>query len=101
MYVDQGHDSRWLVSQNLIAGAVHWIAGEPPAAAFECTAMTRYRQPLQACRVRLEAGRLHVRFALPQRAVTPGQSVVLYGDDECLGGAIIDTTDAPTIGDAP
>ena len=40
-------------------------------------------------------GRLSVAFASPQRAVTPGQSLVLYRGDECLGGAVIAATDAP------
>ena len=40
-------------------------------------------------------GTLTVRFERPQRAVTPGQSLVLYAGDECLGGAVIESTDAP------
>jgi tRNA-specific 2-thiouridylase len=74
----------------------HWIAGHPPAGAFECTAQTRYRQEDQACEVRVrDDGTLEVRFAQAQRAVTPGQSVVLYAGEECLGGAVIAATDAP------
>ncbi|NUS39939.1 MAG: tRNA 2-thiouridine(34) synthase MnmA [Lysobacter sp.] len=96
LYVDQGSDSPWLQSRNLRSEAVHWIAGAPPAQAFECTAQTRYRQQDQACGVRVrDDGGVEVRFAQPQRAVTPGQSLVLYAGEECLGGAVIDATDAP------
>ena len=98
LYVDQGHDSPWLQSTTLHSEAAHWIAGAPPAARFACTAQTRYRQAEEACEVEVrDDGSLQVRFARPQRAVTPGQSVVLYDADACLGGAVIATTDAPAI----
>ncbi|HKV65682.1 MAG TPA: tRNA 2-thiouridine(34) synthase MnmA, partial [Rhodanobacteraceae bacterium] len=100
VYVDQGHDSRWLQSRSLNASGAHWIAGVPPASAFDCTAMTRYRQPQQTCHVEVEGDRCTVCFDQTQRAVAPGQSVVFYRDDECLGGAVIDATDAPPIGAA-
>jgi len=102
LYVDQGGDSGWLLSHRLRSETAHWVAGAPPGDDFECTAKTRYRQPDQACRVRLDAdGGLSVAFALPQRAVTPGQSLVLYRGDECLGGAVIAATDSPGEGLAP
>lgn len=96
LYVDQGSDSPWLQSRALRSETAHWIAGAPPARVFECTAQARYRQQEQACEVRVrEDGGLDVRFARPQSAVTPGQSLVLYLGDECLGGAVIAATDAP------
>ena len=96
LYVDQGSDSPWLQSHGLRSESAHWIAGAPPARVLECTAQTRYRQQDQACEVRVrDDGGLDVRFAQPQRAVTPGQSLVLYQGDECLGGAVIAATDAP------
>ncbi|MFT3806464.1 tRNA 2-thiouridine(34) synthase MnmA [Arenimonas sp.] len=95
LIVDQGGDSDWLMSRTLDSEPAHWIAGSPPAARFECTAKTRYRQRDEACEVSLrDDGGVSVRFASPQRAVTPGQSVVFYRDDECLGGAVILRTDA-------
>jgi tRNA-specific 2-thiouridylase len=101
VYVDQGHDSPWLQSRALDASGAHWIAATPPAPSFDCTAMTRYRQPPQACHVEMDGDRCAVRFDQMQRAVAPGQSVVFYRGDECLGGAVIDATDAPPIGAAP
>jgi tRNA-specific 2-thiouridylase len=101
LYVDQGHDSPWLRSTALRSERAHWIAGQPPATQFTCTAQTRYRQPDEACEVAvLDDGSLQVRFARPQRAVTPGQSLVLYAGDACLGGAVILSTDAPVAGQA-
>jgi len=96
LYVDQGVDSRWLQSTVLHSEPAHWIAGSPPAARFNCQAQTRYRQAEEACEVRVnDDATLEVRFDRPQRAVTPGQSLVLYDGDVCLGGAVIATTDAP------
>ena len=96
LYVDQGHDSPWLQSTRLTSEVAHWVAGAPPADRFQCTAQTRYRQADQPCEVRVgDNGTLEVRFDRPQRAVTPGQSVVFYDGDECLGGAVIAATDAP------
>ncbi|MES2859788.1 MAG: tRNA 2-thiouridine(34) synthase MnmA [Pseudomonadota bacterium] len=99
LYVDQGHDSRWLYSTTLRSEPMHWIGGVPPAQRFECGAQTRYRQPDEACTVEVAGdGCLRVRFARPQRAVTPGQSLVLYDGETCLGGAVIQSTDAPVAG---
>ena len=100
LYVDQGHDSRWLQSRSLRTETMHWISGHAPASHFSCTAQTRYRQPDEDCEVDVnDDGSVTVRFARPQRAVTPGQSLVLYDGDACLGGAVILHTDAPVIAD--
>ena len=96
LYVAQGGDSDWLQSRHATTEVAHWVAGAPPSGDFEATAKTRYRQPDQPCRVRVDGdGRLSVTFAAAQRAVTPGQSLVLYSDEECLGGAVIAATDSP------
>ena len=95
LYVAQGNANHWLDSHQLVAGEITFTAGRAPAAEFRCTAKTRYRQADQACTVRVDGERLLVSFDEAQRAVTPGQSVVLYDGDECLGGAVIAATDAP------
>ncbi len=95
LLVDQQHDSPWLMSRRLRAGTMHWIGGQPPGARFTATARCRYRQSDKACEVLVhDDGGIEVMFEQAQRASTPGQSVVLYADDECLGGAAIDATDA-------
>jgi tRNA-specific 2-thiouridylase len=93
LIVDEGA-SPLLASTRLVAGELSWVAGQPPAATFRCTAKTRYRQPDQACTVAVAHGTADVRFDAPQRAVTPGQSVVFYRDEECLGGGVIEATNA-------
>ena len=98
LHVDQGHDSPWLLSRTLWSEPMHWIAGAPPATRFACTAQARYRQPDEPCEVVVrEDGGVEVRFARPQRAVTPGQSLVLYAGDACLGGGVIERSDAPAL----
>jgi tRNA-specific 2-thiouridylase len=94
LYVAQGGESQWLHSQRLLAESPTWVAGRPPAAEFRCTAKTRYRQNDQGCVVSVSDDQIEVRFDDPQRAVTPGQSVVFYDREECLGGAVISATDA-------
>jgi len=99
LYVDQDRDSPWLLARRLRSETMHWIEGVPPAAAFECTAQVRYRQQEEPCHVQVEDdGTVSVCFERPQRAATPGQSLVLYDGPACLGGAVIDTTDAPVPG---
>jgi tRNA-specific 2-thiouridylase len=89
LIVQQGEQDE-LFSLSLHAESINWIAGKPPADQFACTAKFRYRQPDQAVRVRAEGAGAHVVFDAPQRAVTPGQWVVFYQGEECLGGGPID-----------
>ena len=90
LIVVQGHDHPLLFRAQLAASELNWIAGAPPNASLDYTAKTRYRQADASCRIdHLEPDSCGIDFAEPQWAVTPGQSVVLYQDDLCLGGGII------------
>ena len=90
LYVEQGEHHPALYTTTLTAISLHWIAGSAPPLPLRCQAQTRYRQANQACMVHTIAkGGIEVRFDQPQRAVTPGQSVVFYEDDLCLGGGLI------------
>ncbi len=92
LVVVQGDDHPLLLSRALTADRLHWIAGVPPGPApIACLARLRHRQPLQPCEIiRYTEETCEVRFAEPQRAVTPGQAVVFYAGDCCLGGATVD-----------
>ncbi len=93
LIIGQGHDHPWLYTSYLETARVDWCDNHTLTAPLLCQAKTRYRQPDQACRVEpLPAGRCRVEFSEPQRAVTPGQSVVFYQGDECLGGGVIERT---------
>jgi tRNA-uridine 2-sulfurtransferase len=90
VYLVQGAEHPALYSSGLIATEPHWISGQTPQFPLCCRAKIRYRQPEQECVVeQQEDGALCVRFAIPQRAVTPRQSIVFYSGEECLGGALI------------
>ena len=90
LIVVQGKNHPALFRSALRAEAPHWIEAKPPGLQFNCQAKIRYRQADQACTVRVaEHGRLHVGFDRPQRAIAPGQAIVFYQDDHCLGGATI------------
>ena len=91
LVVVQGSQHPLLFSSQLIAGQLDWINTPPQSFPFDCHAKVRYRQQDQACSVaQQEDGRLIVTFTDAQRAVTPGQSLVLYIGERCLGGAIIE-----------
>jgi len=93
LLVVQGHDHPALLSRRLCASELSWIAGTAPMLPLRCSAKTRYRQPDQACVIESIAdGVAAVAFESPQRAVTPGQSVVFYLGARCLGGGVIDST---------
>ncbi|KPV56775.1 thiouridylase [Paenibacillus sp. A3] len=91
LYVVQGEKHPALYSTGLLATDLNWIAGEPPKEPLHCTAKFRYRQPDQGVTVHFgEDGRSEIVYDQPQKAVTPGQSVVFYDGEVCLGGAVID-----------
>jgi tRNA-specific 2-thiouridylase len=90
LYVGQGHDHLWLFATTLEAENLTWITGEAPTEGSNFSAKIRYRQADQNCVItRLTSDKMQVHFKEAQRAVTPGQSVVIYDGDECLGGGII------------
>lgn len=103
LIVGQGHEHSMMMSNELQAYKMDWVAGSAPTDIFSdtglsCMAKSRYRQPDQACHVFAtdELGsQVKVVFAEPQRAVTPGQSAVFYIDEVCLGGGVIESIDAP------
>lgn len=79
-----------LFGSSLEASDVHWISGKEPVFPLACTARIRYRQPLQHAAVTKNGNNnISVQFKEPQRAITPGQSIVCYKDSEMLGGACI------------
>ncbi|MFD2612620.1 tRNA 2-thiouridine(34) synthase MnmA [Paenibacillus gansuensis] len=91
LYVVQGGDHPSLFSEGLIADGVHWVSGAELTKPVRCTAKFRYRQPDQGVTVTpLVGGRCEVRFDQPQKAITPGQAVVFYDGERCLGGGTID-----------
>ncbi len=91
LWVVRGHDHPWLLSQHVEVEQASWIAGHAPAIAT-LRAKTRYRQTDETCRLVADGHRFMLTFDDPQRAVTPGQSAVLYDGDVCLGGGIIAST---------
>ena len=97
LIVEQGEESGRLLSRSAEADDAHWVLGEPPAApgaSVHLMARFRHRQALQGVTVTvLDPKTIHIDFDEHQRAITPGQAVVLYDGDECLGGATSDSDD--------
>ncbi len=91
LIVAQGQDHPRLYHNTLETRTIHWI-NDAHTAPADCTAKIRYRQPDQSCRIEIRSSdRQIIRFADPQRAITPGQSVVFYQGEVCLGGGIIES----------
>ena len=89
LIVVQGHDHPLLLTRGLVAGDLSWI-GDPPRPGRRYAAKTRYRQRDAVCQVEaVHDTELRLRFDEAQWAVTPGQSVVVYDGEVCLGGGII------------
>ena len=112
LIVSQGKQAPQLFSKELTAGGLTWVGDTAPSFPLDCKAKIRYRSEAVPCEVSLIAGNgngngngksngtskgpagdtdstLHVVFKDEQRSITPGQSVVLYADERCLGGGII------------
>jgi tRNA-specific 2-thiouridylase len=100
LIVGQGHNHPRLFSKGLIANQLHWVDRKELTAPIKCTVKTRYRQDDVTCTVspldkksndEEETLEYQIDFTEAQSSVTPGQSVVFYQDDICLGGGIINT----------
>lgn len=90
LLVVQGHDHPALMSSTVTANDCHWVNGIPLTIGTEITAKTRYRQRDQPCVVEsVNEQQIVIRFKEEQRAVTPGQALVFYNKETCLGGATI------------
>ena len=91
LIVVQGHDHPLLSSATLTTGRWHWLTPAPPAGTLRCTVRVRYRQADQPALLTLRPdGTVHLEFAKPQRAVTPGQYAVAYDGERCMGGGVIE-----------
>lgn len=93
LIVGQGHEHPLMMHNTLEAGQLDWCGNTGLTETLRCAAKTRYRQPDQDCIIEPLVGgnRVRVRFDQPQRAITPGQSIVFYLSEVCLGGGIIES----------
>ena len=92
LYVCQGFHHEKLYSTSLQAVDISWVAKKPKAEEFKCTAKFRYRQTDVGVTVKvLDNNQVEVIYDEPARAITPGQAVVFYDGEVCLGGGTIDT----------
>ncbi len=90
LLVTQSSDDKPLYKTHLNANNMDWVARVSPKLPLKCKAKCRYRQPDQDCIISAnDDGSIEVSFEQAQRAITPGQSVVFYLDEVCLGGGII------------
>jgi tRNA-specific 2-thiouridylase len=89
LVVVQGHEHALLHRRDVTAESMHWIAGAAPSLPRRLAAKTRYRMPDAPCRVEPRGDRVVARFDAAQWAPTPGQYLVLYEGDRCLGGGVI------------
>ena len=89
VFVERGENHPALFAHQLLAKNLEWV-GHPPTLPLRCQAQARYRQRPQECRLETSGKGVSVVFDSPQRALTPGQSVVFYFGDICLGGGRIE-----------
>lgn len=91
LVVAQGNHHPMLYAQGLICGPIHWLSDTESKLPLTCYAKTRYRQPEQACVISpSNKGQHCIMFSARQRAITPGQYIVFYEKNQCLGGAVIE-----------
>lgn len=93
LLVVQGHDHPAMFTQTVVADSCEWVSNATPTLGQTLTAKARYRQQDQACTILdIDTKRIIVQFDEPQRAITPGQALVLYHERCCLGGATISSS---------
>ncbi len=98
LVVVQGHEHPALAADALVAANMNWISGTLPHCHWVYGAKTRYRQKDSPCGIEwVNSAGFEIRFAEPQWAVTPGQSVVVYESRVCLGGGIIEHASAEPV----
>ena len=85
----QGHGHPLLYRRSVDAIGMHWISGTPPLLPARFGAKTRYRMPDAPCTLTVTGDGCRANFDAPQWAPTPGQYLVLYDGDVCLGGGVI------------
>ncbi|WP_342633679.1 tRNA methyl transferase PRC-barrel domain-containing protein, partial [Pseudomonas syringae] len=90
LIVGQGNDHPWLFSRALVSSEIYWVNPIDLSSPRKLTAKVRYRQGDQPCTLEKTADGYRATFDDPQRAVTPGQSVVFYDGEICLGGGVIE-----------
>jgi tRNA-specific 2-thiouridylase len=91
VYVEQGGMHPSLYCDELTATNLSFVSVPPLNFPYKCYSKVRYRQDDQKCTItKIEDGRCHVTFDVPQRAVTPRQSIVFYHGETCIGGGIIE-----------
>ncbi len=91
LYVVRHFDDPVFFGQELKVKNLSWISGQDPSLPFKCEAVIRYRHPAVKCTVnKSDTGKYTVQFKAPQRAITPGQSIVFYKGREVLGGGVIE-----------
>ncbi len=99
LIVVQGNDHPLLHQKECSANDMHWVQGDAPSLSFRCAAKTRYRQQDAECLVEYQEKNQtwHISFDNPQWAITPGQAIVFYVGEECLGGGTIISNAALTL----
>ena len=91
LVVAQGVDNALLFQRNCRITDLHWSAGAAGALPFDCSAKIRYRQQDSHCRLTsIDGASAEIEFTAPQRAITPGQALVFYQGQQCLGGGTIE-----------